>query len=169
MIGSGTFAQSEAPEGTADRKDHRTDWSIFIEEPPKVTQRTCWLGSAPLSTKNTRDGAEVQVNRGDIAIFVLYVPGENKRGEVSFASGYPFAPNSEAELQIGSARYALLANGDTAFSADEETDAKIINSMKKGAQAVVTARSARGTDTEDTFSLTGFTAAFEKIESLCGA
>ena len=38
---------------------------------------------------------------------------------------------------------------------------KIITAMKRGAQATVTARSARGTQTKDTFSLLGFTAAVE--------
>jgi hypothetical protein len=39
--------------------------------------------------------------------------------------------------------------------------------MKRGAQAVITARSGRGTHTKDTFSLSGFTAALEDAEKRC--
>ena len=41
--------------------------------------------------------------------------------------------------------------------------------MKRGAEAVLTARSSRGTQTVDTFSLLGFTAAVEDAEERCGA
>ena len=39
--------------------------------------------------------------------------------------------------------------------------------MKAGANAVLTARSSRGTQTQDTFSLLGFTAAVEEAENRC--
>jgi len=157
---------------TATRKDSKTDWSIFVEEPPAVQQKTCWLASAPQKVENSRNGQPVEVDRGEIAIFVLYIPGEGVSGEVSFASGYPFGSGASAVMQIGSARYTLDTDPDTpqvAFGPTPDIDSQIRNSMKKGAEAVVTAQSARGTDTKDTFSLTGFTAAVEEIEKLCGA
>ena len=39
--------------------------------------------------------------------------------------------------------------------------------MKRGADAVLTARSSRGTITKDTFSLLGFTAAVEDAQKRC--
>ena len=39
--------------------------------------------------------------------------------------------------------------------------------MKRGTEAVLTARSERGTQTKDTFSLLGFTAAIEDAEKRC--
>lgn len=165
---------------TATRKASKTDWSVFVEEPPAVTQKTCWLASAPSKVENTRNGAPApNVDRGEIVIFVLYVPGETDEngnpinGQVSFSTGYPMAAGATGQLQIGSARYDLytdegVSNPDMLY-ADPFQDANIRNSMKRGAEAVITARSARGTDTKDTFSLTGFTAAIEEIEKLCGA
>ncbi|MEO0342456.1 MAG: invasion associated locus B family protein [Pseudomonadota bacterium] len=154
---------------TATRKDSKTDWSIFVEEPPAVQQKTCWLASAPSKVENTRNGAPAEVNRGEIVLFVMYQPGEGITGEVSFASGYPFPENATVDLQIGSARYSLWTKEETAYSLDPEVDTQIHESMKRGAEAVVTGRSARGTDTKDTFLLNGFTAAIEEIEQLCGA
>ena len=39
--------------------------------------------------------------------------------------------------------------------------------MKRGVDAVLTARSSRGTQTKDTFSLLGYTAAVEEAEKRC--
>ena len=39
--------------------------------------------------------------------------------------------------------------------------------MKAGSQAVLTAHSSRGTQTVDTFSLLGFTAAMDDAQSRC--
>jgi hypothetical protein len=46
-------------------------------------------------------------------------------------------------------------------------DARILTAMKRGSNAILTARSARGTQTRDTFSLLGFTAAAEEAERRC--
>jgi len=39
--------------------------------------------------------------------------------------------------------------------------------LRAGSEAVLSARSARGTDTRDTFSLFGFTAATEEAQRQC--
>ena len=44
-----------------------------------------------------------------------------------------------------------------------------MTAMKRGADAVVTARSTRGTQTKDTFSLIGATAMIENAEKRCGS
>ena len=56
-----------------------------------------------------------------------------------------------------------------AWSASDQEDAKIITAMKRGAEATVTGFSSRGTKTEDTFSLFGFTAAVEDAETRCSS
>ena len=153
---------------TATRTDAKTDWSIFVEDTSPSGKKMCWLASAPQSVENTRGGQKVTVDRGEIALFVLYVPADNIKGQVSFSSGYPYGSNSEVSMRIGSAEYTLLAEDSSAWS-QEDDDTKIHTSMKRGVTAVVSGRSGRGTDTKDTFSLKGFTAALEQIEKLCGS
>jgi invasion protein IalB len=43
-----------------------------------------------------------------------------------------------------------------------------VTAMKRGASAVISAVSGRGTATKDTFSLSGFTAAVEDTAKRCG-
>ena len=141
----------------------KTDWSVFIESDPTE----CWSVSAPKETVNTRDGRVVAVRRGDILLFVAYRPGSDVEGELSFTGGYPFAPGSTVTMQIGGNSYELLTEGEWAWPASASDDAKIITEMKRGAEATLSARSERGTNTKDSFSLLGFTAALEEAESRC--
>jgi hypothetical protein len=140
-----------------------TDWSVFVEESP----RACWGVSSPKETVNTREGRVVTVRRGDILLFVSYRPDQNVNGEISFTGGYPFAPDSTVSVQVGTETFQLFTSGEWAWPATPEDDARLMASLRRGAQAVITGRSARGTQTQDTFSLFGFTAAMEEAESRC--
>ncbi|MFN3644659.1 MAG: invasion associated locus B family protein [Gemmobacter sp.] len=141
----------------------RTDWSVFTEASP----RECWGVSAPKQTVNTRDGRPVSVRRGDIFLFVTFRPGTGAAGEISFTGGYPFAPNSTVSVQIGSDRFELFTDNEWAWPQNAQADAALLAAMKRGTEAVLTARSARGTQTVDTFSLLGFTAAMTEAEARC--
>ena len=140
-----------------------TDWAVFEGSDPKE----CWAVTAPKETVNTRDGRVVSVRRGDILLFVTYRPEQNIAGEISFTGGYPFADGSTATLEVGGTTFELFTEGEYAWPATPADDAKIITALKRGADAVVTARSSRGTETKDTFSLLGATAMIEDAENRC--
>lgn len=152
-----------AQERSKNRVAAETDWSVFVESNPKE----CWSVSAPKKTVNTRGGKVVAVRRSDILLFVFFRPGEGVKGEVSFTGGYPFAAGSTVDLDIDGTRFEMFTKGEWAWAKNSDEDAKIIAAMKRGKQAVLTARSKRGTQTRDTFSLLGFTAAVEDAEKRC--
>ncbi len=151
---------------SSNRVAAETDWSVFEENDPKE----CWIVSAPKSTENTRNGRVVAVNRGDIRMFVTFRPGSDVEGEVSFQGGYPFADGSTVKVEIGNESFELFTSpqDQTAWPPSPAEDKKLTAAMRAGADAVVTARSGRGTLTKDTFSLMGFTAALEEAEKRCG-
>ena len=64
--------------------------------------------------------------------------------------------------------FELFTDDEWAWSVGASDDAAILTAMKKGATAVLTALSTKGTQTQDTFSLRGFTAAMEKAAKQCG-
>jgi len=140
-----------------------TDWSVFTEENPKE----CWGVSKPKETVNTRDGKPVSVRRGDILLFVTFRPGNGAKGEVAFTGGYPFAPGLTVNTTIDGTSFDLFIDGEWAWPASTD-DSAILVALKKGTTAVLTARSAKGTNTKDTFSLRGFTAAMQDAEKRCG-
>ncbi|MGP3696808.1 invasion associated locus B family protein [Rhodobacter sp. NSM] len=141
----------------------KTDWSVFAESSPKE----CWGVSTPKQTEATRDGKAVSVRRGDILLFVTYRPGSGAKGEISYTGGYPFAPGSTVNVNIGGTTFELFTDGEWAWPANPQDDAALLAAMKRGSTAVLTARSARGTQTKDSFSLSGFTAAMSDAETRC--
>lgn len=141
----------------------KTDWSVFVEDDPTE----CWAVSTPKETVNTRDGRVVAVRRGEILLFTFYRPSAGVAGQLTFTGGYPFASGSTVEIEISGDTYELFTEGEWAWPATPEDDARIVAAMKRGAQAVLTARSSRGTVTRDTFSLLGYTAATEDAAQRC--
>lgn len=159
LVASGAVAQE-----STNRVATMTDWNVFTE-PATGTATECWGVSKPKETVNTRDGAPVSVRRGDILLFVTYRPG--KPGEISFSGGYPFAAGSTVDLDIDGTNFQMLTDAEWAWPASAEDDAALLAALKKGTTAVISARSGKGTQTKDTFSLRGFTAAMEDAGKRC--
>lgn len=163
VLALATFAAPSMAQTSSDTPAAaKTAWAVFAEGTPKE----CWSVSKPKLTVNTRDGKEVSVKRSDILLFVTFRPNQ-VGGETSFAGGYPFAPGSTVEVVIDGTSFAMTTEGEYAWAATPAEDAKLLAAMQKGAEATLTARSAKGTQTKDTFSLSGFTAAMTDAESKC--
>ena len=150
---------------TSNRVSTKTDWSVFVESDPTE----CWAVTAPTETVNKRDGSIVAVRRSKILLFVFYRPSDNVKGQVAFTGGYPFAKERSIALDLDGVTFKLAADGEWAWPPSTADDAKIIAAMKRGAKAIVTAQSERGTVTKDTFSLKGFTAAVKDAEKRCAS
>jgi hypothetical protein len=157
------FAAGPALAQSAERVAAHTDWSVFVANSPKE----CYIVSPPKSSDATRDGQPAEVQRGDIRLFVAFRPGDNVTNEVSFTGGYPF---SSVTLAVGSESYTLTPGdgdaGEWAWTAPAD-DSRVVASLRRGSTATLTGTSARGTRTEDTFSLAGFTAAVEDAAARC--
>ena len=157
-VGSTGFAQE-----STNRVAVETAWSVFVDGTP----RECWAVSAPSETVNTRDGRAVQVRRGLVLLFATFRQGQGAVAEISFTGGYPFASGSTVEMTIGADTFQLFSDGEWGWAGSPEDDARILASMRRGQNAVLTARSARGTQTQDTFSLFGITAATDEAQRRC--
>lgn len=150
---------------TSDAVAVKRDWSVFRQG--DAADRMCWIVSQPVSSSATRGGNPVAVQRGDIYLMVAIRPGERVKNEVSMIAGYPFKEKSSVKIRIGSKTYEMFTEGEGAWTDSPESDEKVVDSMKRGANAIVTGVSTRGTTTKDTFSLLGFTAALAEARKLC--
>ncbi len=159
LLASPALAQEET---STNQVAAKTDWSVFVETDP--TQQ-CWSVSTPKETVNTRDGRVVAVQRGQILLMVYYQPDVDHNGVVAFTGGYPFgSPN--VTVEISGNTFELFTDGEWAYPDPSDND-KVVTAMKRGAQAIITGVSTRGTTTKDTFSLLGFTAATEDAGKRC--
>ena len=181
ILTAGVAALIAAPGIAQDESTNRvaaeTDWSVFVENDPS---QACWAVSQPKeSTATNPEGRVIAVRRGDILMFISYLPGQNVAGQISLTGGYPYRDGSNVTVQIGDDSFALItvpeddegtpdiAEDEYAWSASNEDDAAMIAAMKAGTTAVVTAQSQRGNTTKDSFSLLGFTAAVDQAAARC--
>lgn len=160
LAGAPAFAQDVSD----NRVGQDTDWSVFMEEDPQH----CWAVSTPVESVATRDGRQVSVQRSEILMYVSFWPGQERMGEVSFTGGYPFSDGSTVSVEIGGQTYQLFTEGENAWASSSQDDAALIVAMQRGSDAVVTGLSSRGTTTQDTISLLGFTNAVADARERCG-
>ena len=152
----------EAAEAEESEPEQESAWIVYVEEDPLQ----CWVVSEPTAQANTRDGEAVNVDRDPAYIFISFWPELDRAGEVSFTGGYPFAEDS-VSIEIGGANFEFFSEGEMAWALSEEQDAQIIDALRAGSEAFMNAQSTRGTDTRDTFSLAGFSAAMDDAEARC--
>ncbi len=82
-------------------------------------------------------------------------------------TGYTFKKSSQVKISIGSTSYSPFTELDGAWLKTAAEEKKIVGSMKKGSTMKISGFSTRGTNTKDTYSLSGFTAAYNAISRAC--
>lgn len=149
-------AQAQALERIGDFKD----WSAFTTG--EGDSKVCFMSSQPL-----RDEGDY-TNRGQIYTFITHRPAEGRVGEVNIKPGYTYEANSYVDVSIDGQKFQLVTQEQNAWPHDPETDKKMIQAMIRGTNMIVRGTSSRGTLTTDTYSLLGFTNAYEAISEACG-
>lgn len=136
------------------------DWAayMFMENNSKV----CYMVSQPKKSEGN------YTKRGDVYALVTHRPSEKSTNVFSYIAGYPYKPGSDATVTVNNQNFRLFTQDDSAWAPDEATDNKITDAIKRGNSLVVKGASARGTNTVDTFGLSGSTAAYKAISSECG-
>lgn len=137
-----------------------SDWSAFTYE--EGGNPVCFMASEPTKAEGN------YTTRGAIHAMVTHRPGEQRTDEVSIRAGYPYKEAALVDVTVGTLKAELFTQGDSAWAMDKETDKKLVQAMIKGSTMVVEGVSARGTNTKDTYSLSGFTRAYEAINKACG-
>ncbi len=106
-------------------------------------------------------------SRGDVYALVTHRPADARLNVFTIIVGYTYQAGSEATAEIGNEKFSLFTQEGMAWAADDD-DVKIVDALKRGAGMVVRGVSSRGTETTDTYSLTGFTKAYNAIGQACG-
>ena len=118
----------------------------------------CYIGSLPISS----DIPEGKI-RGDVYILVYRI-NKNPDAIVQINSGYPYKNEEPVNIRIDKKNYEFYADGDSAWT---NNDNEVIYAMKKGIKLTVFGISSRGTKTIDSYTLNGFTTAYNKLTKDC--
>ncbi|MCZ4281019.1 invasion associated locus B family protein [Kiloniella laminariae] len=153
------FSTGVQAQGVKVIAQHR-DWTSYSYN--EDGQKVCYMLSAPKKAEGSYS------KRGDIYLMVSHRVADQRWNEVSIQTGYTFKPKSDAVLNVGKSRFTFFTEEDWAWAYDIADDEKIINAMIKGAELIVHGVSSRDTKTKDTYSLSGFSAAYRSINQACG-
>jgi invasion protein IalB len=105
--------------------------------------------------------------RGDVLFVVTHRPVEKELGVINFRTGYNFRNDMDAVITINNNKFSLFTQGSDGWAKDSKTDKEIVKAMIRGSQMLIEGISSRGTKTIDTFSLSGFTAAYKAASNAC--
>ena len=107
-------------------------------------------------------------SRGNPFIAITHAPQSGVRDQVSYIAGYELKPNSDVTLTVGKQSFSLsVLQKDRAWAKDGDTDRAMIEAMRKGSSLTVKGTSSRGTEITDTYSLVGFSKAYQAISAAC--
>jgi hypothetical protein len=135
------------------------DWSAYAEGEGK--NLACMAVSKPKKAEGNYK------RRGEVFAVITHLPGQNKWNEFSIIAGYNFKADSNPEVTIGDAKFQLFTSGSRAWSFSPPDDEKIIKFLKSSMKMKVVGTSTRGTITTDTYSLLGFSKAYQRINDAC--
>jgi hypothetical protein len=118
------------------------DWQAYTYKAPDT--RVCYAVSSPKSSE-----AGKKVKRDPIYFLVTHMPGRI------------------VTVKVDDKSFELFTTGDGAWVDNAAREKEILAAMKAGTKLVVTGTSWKGTETTDTYSLAGISAAVDKIDSAC--
>ena len=118
----------------------------------------CYIGSLPVNS-DIPEGKK----RGDVYILVYRINNDPET-IIQINSGYPYKNEESVNVKIDKKNYEFYADEDSAWTND---DKEVVFAMKKGVKLTVSGVSSRGTKTVDTYTLNGFTVAYNKLTKDC--
>jgi len=137
------------------------EWGAYAAQ--SGGSKICFALAKPSSSQMTPPNKP----RDPVFFFVASRPAENVRNEVSVIMGYAFKPAADAIIEIGPAKFALYTQNDGAWIKNAAEEARLVETMRKGADVVVSGTSSRGTQSADRYSLKGLSQALDRTAQEC--
>ncbi len=137
------------------------DWSVFTLD--QKGKKVCYIASSP--TKKSGNYKK----RGEP--YLLVTSRSADVDEISTSSGYAYKRNSTVAADVdGKEKFQLFTSvevQDVAWARNASQDKKIVDAMVKGNKINIKAESQVDTQSEDTYSLRGFSKAYKRMKDLC--
>ena len=152
IISSNSFANT--PRSIGKYKN----WQSYTAETDEG--KICFAQSLP--TKR----APAAVKRDKSKLFVTFRPSENIKDEISITSGHTYKA-STVIAKSGKRSYSFFSKENFAWIIDDQEEKKFIQLMKKATDVIVKARTVKGAETTDHYSMMGFTKAYNTAKKNC--
>ena len=147
-------ANANTPKSTGKYKN----WESFTVETDKG--KICFAQTVP--TKR----APASIQRGKSKIFVTFRPSESIKDEVSLTSGHDYK-SSTVIASSGKKKYSFFSQKNFAWLLDDQEEKSFIKLMAKATNLIIKARTTKGAETTDQYSMMGFTKAYNTAKKTC--
>jgi hypothetical protein len=147
-------AYANTPKSTGKYKN----WESFTAMTEKG--KICFAQTTP--TKR----APSSIQREKSKLFVTFRPSENITDEVSLTSGHEYK-SSTVTASSGKKGYSFFSQKQFAWLLDDKEEKNFIKLMKKATNVIVKARTSKGAETTDHYSMMGFTKAYNTAKKTC--
>ena len=134
------------------------NWESFIVETDKG--KICFAQTIP--TKR----APAAIKREQSKLFVTFRPSESIKDEVSLTSGHDYK-SSTVTASSGKKRYSFFSQKNFAWLLDDQEERSFIKLMKRATNLIIKARTTKGAETTDHYSMMGFTKAYNTAKKTC--
>tara|TARA_B100001093_G_scaffold13194_1_gene12207 strand:+ start:54 stop:527 length:474 start_codon:yes stop_codon:yes gene_type:complete len=121
----------------------------------------CYIGSLPIKS----DLPDTK-KRGENYILVYKIIGSDEN-IVQVEAGYQYNLDEDIVVTIDNTSFKFYSTEDSSETAWTNNDEKVVYAMKKGLVLELSGQSSRGTITNDTYTLKGFTSAINKLNKDC--
>ena len=136
-------------------------WTAYVFH--DAAGKVCYMASEPTESKGK------YTSRDDVFLTVTHRSAEKTYDVVSMTAGFTYQKGSKPTIRIDNKKnVTLMPVEDMAWAKDDKTDAALVKDMIAGSNAYVNGTSKRGTKITDTFSLKGFSKAYNAINEACG-
>ena len=149
------------------------DWSVFVsKDDPKM----CFIASQSIKGEAFRNNQKLSsVNRDKGTLYIIKIMNRDGEYEGTFYAGYPLQVGSKAVLEVDNKeKIVFFAHPSPKAKAEKDhawaqkfDQKKLVDYLRKGSKAIMSAISHRNTVTKDTFMLTGFSNALLELEKRC--
>ena len=134
------------------------NWESFTVETDKG--KICFAQTVP--TKR----APAAIKREKSKLFVTFRPSADIKDEISLTSGHDYK-SSTVTASSGKRRYSFFSQKNFAWLLDDQEEKKFIQLMKRATDVIVKARTTKGAETTDHYSMMGFTKAYNTAKKTC--
>jgi hypothetical protein len=159
--GAGALAQGAAKPTLIATFNDWTTWSYTGSYAANAEGKVCYIYSEPEKMEPSR------LDHGRVSFSITHSPSQGVANESNFIAGYALKEQSSVTIQIGDRTFTMFTQGDSAWLVDKADEPALLEAMKSGSSMVVKAVSRRGNNTTYNYSLSGVTAAADKMMAEC--
>ena len=140
------------------------DWTMWSYTGPfagNAPGKVCYIYAEPTQA------APRSLDHGRVSFSLTSSPTSGVQVQANFVAGYELKEQSSVTVTIDGKTFDFFTQGDSAWLLDKAQEPQLLAAMKDGRAMEISAQSRRGNRTTYNYSLSGVTAAAEKMLAEC--